>query len=123
MSGNSLRQSIKRRSVLPTADKVTQVKKEIIGGADAGAELNLSGSAGLISLNISSNLSTTGVHHEINWDTTVRPSVARSSVLPTIDIGFKVLETILGGVSQSNASWEGDCFCAYAYTSIGAAVD
>ena len=47
MSGNSLRQSIKRRSVLPTADKVTKVKKEITGGAVAGAELNLDGVAGL----------------------------------------------------------------------------
>ena len=47
MSGNSLRQSINRRSVLPTEDKVTQVKKEIIGGADAGAELNLDVVAGL----------------------------------------------------------------------------
>ena len=28
-------------------DKVTQVKKEITGGADAGAELNLDGVAGL----------------------------------------------------------------------------
>ena len=41
MSGNSVRQSINRRSVLPTADKVTQVKKEITGGVIAGAELNL----------------------------------------------------------------------------------
>ena len=47
MSGNSVRQSINRRSVLPTADKVTQVKKEITGGADVGAELNLDGVAGL----------------------------------------------------------------------------
>ena len=47
MSGNSVRQSIKRRSVLPTADKVTQVKKEITGGAVAGAELNLDSVAGL----------------------------------------------------------------------------
>ena len=38
MSGNSVRQSIYRRSVLPTVDKVTQVKKEITGGAVA--ELN-----------------------------------------------------------------------------------
>ena len=47
MSGNSVRQSINRRSVLPTADKVTQVKKEITGGSDAGAELNLDGVTGL----------------------------------------------------------------------------
>ena len=47
MTGNSVRESINRRSVLPTADKVTQVKKEITGGAVAGAELNLDGVAGL----------------------------------------------------------------------------
>ena len=48
MNGNSVRQSINRRSVLPTADKVTQVKKEITGGgAAAEAELNLDGVAGL----------------------------------------------------------------------------
>ena len=47
MSGNSVRQSINRRSVLPTTDKVTQFKKEITGGAAAGAELNLDGVAGL----------------------------------------------------------------------------
>ena len=47
MSGNSVRQSINRRSVLPTADKVTQVKKEFTGGAAAEAELNLDGVAGL----------------------------------------------------------------------------
>ena len=46
-SGNSVRQSINRRNVLPTADKVTQVKKEITGGAVAGAELNLDSVAGL----------------------------------------------------------------------------
>ena len=123
MSGTSVRQSIVRNSLLLTVDKGTQVKNEITRGADAGAELNLSGSAGLIYLNISSNLSTTGVHQEINWDTTVRPSIARSSVLPTIDGGVKVLKTILGGVRQSTASWEGACFGAYAYTSIGATVD
>ena len=44
MSDNSVRQSINRRSVLPTA---SQVKKEITGGAVAGAELNLDGVAGL----------------------------------------------------------------------------
>ena len=62
MSGTSVRQSIVRNSLLLTVDKGTQVKNEITRGADAGAELNLSGSAGLIYLNISSNLSTTGVH-------------------------------------------------------------
>ena len=47
MTGNSVRQSINWRSVLPTADKVTQVKKEITGGDVAGAELNLDSVAGL----------------------------------------------------------------------------
>ena len=47
MSDNSVRQSINRRSVLPNADKVTQVKKEITGGTAAEAELNLDGVVGL----------------------------------------------------------------------------
>ena len=51
------------------------------------------------------------------------PFIARSCVLQTIDGGVKVLKTIFGEVRQSTASWEGACFCAYAYTSIGAAVD
>ena len=44
MSDNSVRQSINRRSVLPTA---AQVKKEITGGTAAEAELNLDGVVGL----------------------------------------------------------------------------
>ena len=47
MTGNSVRQSINRRSVLPTADKGTKVKKEITGGAAEGDELNLDSVAGL----------------------------------------------------------------------------
>ena len=123
MNGTSVRQSIVKNSVLPTVDKGTQVKNEITLGADAGAELNLTGSAGLSYLNISSTLSTTGVNQEIYWGTTVRPSISRRRVLPTIDGGIKVLKTILGGVRQSIASWEGACFGSYAYTSIGATID
>ena len=44
MSDNSVRQSINRRSVLPTA---AQVKKEITGGTAAEAELNLDSVVGL----------------------------------------------------------------------------
>ena len=44
MSDNSVRQSINRRSVLPTA---AQVKKEITGGTASEAELNLDGVVGL----------------------------------------------------------------------------
>ena len=85
--------------------------------------MNLAGSAGLSYLNISSTLSTNGIHQEINWGKTARPSISWSSILPTIDGGVKVLKTILGGVRQSTASWEGACFCAYAFTSIGSTVD
>jgi len=123
MSGTSVRQSIVRSSVLPTVDKGTQVKNEIAGGAGAGAELNLAGAAGLSQLNISSTVSTTGVHQEINGGTTVRPSIVRSSVLPTIDGGVKVLKTIFGGVRQSTATAEEAGFGAGAYTSTGATVD
>ena len=47
MTGNSVRQSINRRSVLPTVDKGTQVKNEITGDTAAEAEFNLIDSAGL----------------------------------------------------------------------------
>jgi hypothetical protein len=105
MSGTSVRQSIVRSSVLPTVDKGTQVKNEIAGGAGAGAELNLAGAAGLSQLNISSTVSTTGVHQEINGGTTVRPSIVRSSVLPTIDGGVKVLKTIFGAYLVGPERW------------------
>ena len=85
--------------------------------------MNLACAARLSQLNISSTARTTGVHHENNWDTTVRSSIARSSVLPTIGRGVKVLKTILGGVRQSTTSWEGGCFGACTYTSIGTTVD
>ena len=67
-------------SVLSNIDNGSQVKKEITGGAAAGIELNLACAAILSQLNISSTARTTGVHHENNWGTTVRPSIVRSSV-------------------------------------------
>ena len=45
-----------------------------------------------------------GVQQSIQGKTTIRPSIVRSSVLPTIDGGVKVLKTIFGGVRKSTAT-------------------
>ena len=102
-AGVKVRESIIRSSVLPTDNKGVIVKKEIIstntvgmGGAGAGAGLGLEG------VEISQVINAEGVHKEIVAGTTVRQSVVRSSVLPTIDGGTKVLKPIFGGVRQSS---------------------
>jgi hypothetical protein len=97
------RESIIRNSVLPTDNKGVIVKKEIIstntvgmGGAGASAGLGLEG------MQVSQIITAEGVHKEIVAGTTVRQSVVRSSVLPTIDGGTKILKPIFGGVRQSS---------------------
>ena len=67
-----------------------------MGGAGAGAGLGLEG------MEISQAITAEGVHKEIVAGTTVRQSVVRSSVLPTIDGGTKILKPIFGGVRQSS---------------------
>jgi hypothetical protein len=89
MSGTHVRQSIIKSSVLPTDYKPTQFKPEIGGDGQAGM-----GMAG--GMRISS-----GVHKEINAGTTVRPSIVRTSVLPTINGGVNVLKTVYGGSTTS----------------------
>ena len=132
MSGTQVRQSIVRSSVLPTEHKQTQVKQEIIasgenvdlglggaGGFGAGGEFGDgdgsgagaggaggAGLAGLSSLKLHSTVSATGLHEEIKTSTTVRPSIVRSSVLPTINGGVKVLKTIFGGTKTLQATAE-----------------
>ena len=68
-----------------------------MGGAGAGAGLGLEG------VEFSQIINSEGIHKEIVAGTTVRQSVVRSSVLPTIDGGVKVLKPIFGGVRQSSA--------------------
>jgi len=103
-AGVKVRESIVRSSVLPTDNKGVIVKKEIIstntvgmGGAGVGVGLGLEG------VEISQAISAEGIHKEIVAGTTVRQSVVRSSVLPTIDGGTKILKPIFGGVRQSSA--------------------
>ena len=72
-----------------------------MGGAGAGAGLGLEG------VQFSQVINSEGVHKEIVAGTTVRQSVVRSSVLPTIDGGVKVLKPIFGGVRQSSAGGAG----------------
>ena len=124
MSGTQVRQSIVRSSVLPTEHQQTQVKQELTsiaaggagfgeeGGFGAGGEYGDGSGAGEDSgaggfgINIHSTASTTGVHQEINQGTTIRPSIVRSSVLPTINAGVKVLKTILGDTKTLQVSGE-----------------
>ena len=94
MSGTSVRQTIVRSNVLFTIDKGTQIKNQITWGASEGTKLNLTCVSGLSLLNISSTVSTTRVHQEINWGITVRPFIIRSSVLQTFNRDVIVLKTI-----------------------------
>ena len=107
-AGVKVRESIVRSSVLPTDNKGVIVKKEIIstnavglGGAAGGAGLGLEG------VQFSQAINAEGVHKEVVTGTTVRQSIVRSSVLPTIDGGVKVLKPIFGGVRQSTAAGAG----------------
>ena len=84
---------------LPTEHKQTEVKKEIIASTTEGTGAGFGAGAGAgfgagYGINIHSSVSATGVHQEINQSTTVRQSIVRSSVLPSIDGGTKVLKTI-----------------------------
>ena len=99
MTGTSVKQSIVKNSVLPTDFKPTQFKPEIGGssggGFGVGEEYDSNG------VRISNTLITSGTNKEINGGTTVRPSIIKNSVLPTIDGGTKVLKTVYGGTTVS----------------------
>ena len=56
---------------------------------------------GLEGVQVSQAINAEGIHKEIVAGTKVRQSIVRSSVLPTIDGGVKVLKPIFGGVRQS----------------------
>ena len=101
-AGVKVRESIVKSSVIPTENKGVVVKKEIISTnianmSGVGAQAGL----GLENVQFSQAINAEGVHKEIVAGTTVRQSIVRSSVLPTIDGGTKVLKTIFGGVRQS----------------------
>ena len=97
MQGVKVRESIIRSSVLPNQDKGTVVMKEIIAtGGQGGA-----GQGG-----IGVGVSTNGIYKEINGGTSVRQSIVRSSVLPTINGGVKILKPIFGGIRKSNVMME-----------------
>ncbi len=100
MSGISVKQSIVRDSELPTDYKPTQFKPEIVGD---NREIGLKGEDGLnIRIESTSRISAEGVHQEINAGTTIRPSIIKNSVLPTIDGGTRVLKTVFRDASISN---------------------
>ena len=101
-AGVKVRESIVRSSVLPTDNKGVIVKKEIISTNVSGMGASgVQSGLGLENVEFSQAINAEGIHKEIIAGTTVRQSIVRSSVLPTIDGGTKVLKTIFGGVRKS----------------------
>ena len=103
-AGVKVRESIVRSSVLPTDNKGVVVKKEIISTNAVGMEGAATGGLDLKGVQITQAINAEGIHKEIVAGTSVRQSIVRSSVLPTIDGGVKVLKPIFGGVRQSTAA-------------------
>ena len=101
-AGVKVRDSIVRSTVLPTDNKGVIVKKEIISTNAIGLEgQGVNVGLGLEGVQVSQAINAEGIHKEIVTGTKVRQSIVRSSVLPTIDGGVKVLKPIFGGVRQS----------------------
>ena len=106
-AGVKVRDSIIRSSVLPTDNKGVVVKKELISTRKIGLEeqeMNIN--LGLKGVEVSQAINAEGIHKEIVAGTSVRQSIVRKSVLPTIDGGVKVLKPIFGGVRQSTVKSE-----------------
>jgi hypothetical protein len=93
MSGTSVNQSIYRTSTLPIQYKPVLYKPEIGAGAAQGLAVDAA----------AYGVSTTPIASVglINGGTTVRPSIVRNSVLPTINQGVTVLNTVYGPTSQT----------------------
>ena len=88
MIGTTVRQSIVKNTVLQTNYKQTEIKNELEEGAGGGG-------GGCEEQGFTSK--------EINEETTVRPPIFKNRVLPRIDGGTKVLETVSGGTIVSEA--------------------
>ena len=95
MKGTSVRQSIIKNSVLPTDFRPVEVKAEIGGDGEFAQGMEREGS-------FNYGMRTSGVHKEIHKPTSIRPSIIKKNVLPTINGGVKVLKTIFGGTTSSN---------------------
>ena len=91
--GTSINQSIYRTNTLPVQYKPIQYKPEI------GVGTGLAVGAAAYEVNTAPRLSI-GL---VNGGTTVRPSIIRNSVLPTINQGVTVLNTIYGPTSKTVA--------------------
>ena len=76
-SGTSIKTSIVKNDILPVDIRQPQMKPEIVG-----------------------EVQTTLTNVEQSR-TTVRPSIVKTSVLPTIDGGSKVLQTVFGGTTST----------------------
>ena len=118
LTTTAVRESIVKSSVLPTEHKPTEVKPEIGGGPGGGGFGGGfgGGSGGGFGAGMESNgvriesntLLTSGINKEIIGSTTVRPSIIKNSVLPTIDGGTKVLKTVYGGTTVSRVEGGGN---------------
>jgi hypothetical protein len=90
MSGTLVNQSIYKTSTLPVQYKPVLYKPEIGAGVTQGLAV---GTAAYGVNTVSMGL--------INGGTTVKPSIVRNSVLPTINQGVSVLNTVYGPTSQT----------------------
>ena len=91
LGGTQIRESIYRTSTLPTSYRPVKYNPEIIGSyGDANLDAGFREGA---------TIRLSGVHREIRGETTVRPSIYRTSTLPTINQGTTVLGTVFGGTS------------------------
>ena len=86
MGQTSVKQTIIKNSTLPIDYKPTQVKPEI----------------GTNGIGMEGEMDSSGIHKEINAGTSIRPSIIKNSVLPTIDGGVRVLKTVYGGSTTSS---------------------
>jgi len=92
-SSTSVKQSIVKSSILPPEYKTAVVKPEIrITKGEGGEEGGSFGNARYSS----------SINREIDGGTTVKPSIIKNSVLPTIDGGTTVLQTVFGGTRSIN---------------------
>jgi hypothetical protein len=108
VGGTQVRQSIYRTSTLPTTYRPVKYNPEIFGnvgvglgagaGAGAGAGIDATLQAGFRE---GATIRLSGAHKQINAGTTVRPSIFRTSTLPTINQGTTVLGTVFGGTTRT----------------------
>ena len=96
-----VRQSIFRTSTLPVQYKPVEYKPEIGGGVGVGVEFGAGAVAGAGYRSHSASRYSLRSRGVINAGTTVRPSIIRNSVLPTINQGTTYLKSVFGGTKST----------------------